>query len=148
MIPALEAKEEELAAATVKAKAEPDAEKVAQVKDLQKTLKDIQQKQDKEAKELKNVSEQLHKIVDTKEKVFEPTNPIDEDEKPKPDLTPFKKNLAKIQKEEDEKEEIIEARAEAKKAYPKNPAVEASEIAEEAAADAKMEKFKADYEAE
>jgi len=56
--------------------------------------------------------------------------------------------LAAIIKEEEAKEDFIEARKAKMDEYPKNPAVEAAEIAEEAAEEAKKEKFKEDFEAE
>merc|ERR1719375_3067959 len=68
--------------------------------------------------------------------------------KPKPDLTAFQANLAKIQKEEEEKEAEIEARKAAIKAYPKNPLVAAAEAAEEEHEKAMKAKFAAEKEAE
>lgn len=52
---------------------------------------------------------------------------------PKKDTSAYQKNLEKILKEEEEKEEFNEARKEKLKNVPKNPVVEASEIAEEQA---------------
>lgn len=54
--------------------------------------------------------------------------------------------MAAIIKEEEEKEEKIEARKAMLESYPKNPAVEASEIAQEAADEAAKQKYKDDFE--
>lgn len=64
------------------------------------------------------------------------------EQKPKPDLSAYKKNLAAIQKEEEEKEEFIEAQEAKKKEYPANPAVENAEAAEAAAEERKVEAAK------
>merc|ERR1712159_546855 len=92
------------------------------------------------------VAEKLHDLVDPKPK--EPNYTNDTEEKPKPDLTAFKKAMADINKEEEEKEAFIENRKAQQAAYPKNPAVEASEAAEEAAMARAVQKAKDDKEAE
>jgi len=73
-------------------------------------LKDIDAKQEKEVVALEKVKDTISKIVDGPAKVAKKVADVEDEEKPKPDLTPFKKNLAKIEKEEEEKEAIIEAR--------------------------------------
>lgn len=71
---------------------------------------------------------------------------MDKHVKPKKDLTPYQKNLEKILKEEEEKEQMIEERKEKLKNVPKNPVVEASEIAEEQAVEDMKSKRIQNYE--
>lgn len=92
----------------VKVEAAPDNEKFEKVKDLKKSLKDVEQKQEKEVKDLKRVQASIKSIVDP---ATEPaTEYTDKHIEPKPDTSAFKKNLAVIMKEEERKEEVIEAR--------------------------------------
>lgn len=133
MIEENEAKITELTDETTKVEAEPVKEKTEKVKDLEKTMKDIEQKQVKEEQSLRKVEAALHEIIDEKPKE-PPTDYGDKHVEKKPDTSEFKKNLAIIEKEEERKEEFIENRKAALEAIPKNPAVEAAEIAEEEAA--------------
>jgi len=75
-------------------------------------LNDVEVKQKKEENALEKVKDTITKIVDGPKEAKKPVDDVHDEEKPKPDLTPFKKNLAKIEKEEEEKEAIIEARKE------------------------------------
>jgi len=87
-------------------------------------------------------------MIDPKPKEADPTDKNPENQKPKPDLSAFKANLAKIEKEEEAREEFIENRKAEQAATPKNPFVEASELAEEAAAEAKAKALAAEVEAD
>lgn len=87
-------------------------------------------------------------MIDPKPKEADPTDLNPENQKPKPDLSAFKTNLAKIEKEEEAREQFLEDKAAEKAAYPKNPLVEASELAEEAAAEAKKKAMEAEIEAD
>lgn len=134
-----EAVVETLSHETVAVEAAPNNEKTDKLKDLQKSLKDIEAKQAKEEKDLRKVQAAIKSLVDPPK---EPeTDYADKHTEPKPDLTPFKKNLAKIEKEEEEKEEFIEKRKAALDSFPKNPLVEASEAAEEAHEEAMKKAF-------
>merc|ERR1719353_2269168 len=84
--------------------------------------------------------------------IVEPPKPAEPDPvshpMPKPDLTAFQANLAKIQKEEEEKEAEIEARKAAVKAIPPNPVVAAAEAAQEEHEKLEKAKFAAEKAAE
>lgn len=137
----------DLSTEVVKDDAEPVKEKSAKLKDLEKSLKDVDAKEAVEVKALDRVEKKIKALVDPP-KVEEEVDPADKHSEPKKDTSAFKKNLAAIMKEEEAKEDFIEARKAKMEEYPKNPAVEASEIAEAAAQEAKEQKFKDDYEAE
>merc|ERR1719353_103723 len=125
------------------AKSEEVKEKSQKVKDLEASLKDVEEKQAKEAGALDKVRAKIQAIV-------EPPKPAEPDpvSHPKPDLTAFQANLAKIQKEEEEKEAEIEARKAAVKAIPPNPVVAAAEAAQEEHEKLEKAKFAAEKAAE
>jgi len=127
------------------AKSEEVKEKSAKLKDLEASLKDVEEKQTKEVGALEKVRVKIASLVD-EPKPAEPdpvSHPL-----PKPDLSAFQANLAKIQKEEEEKEAEIEARKAAVKAIPPNPVVAAAEAAQEEHEKAMKAKFAAEKEAE
>lgn len=126
-------------------KNEEKKETAAKVKELQAELKAIDEKQGGEVKQLENVRNKIASIVDEKK---EPEADPIKNPKPKADLTAFQANMAKINKEEEEKEAIIQARKDAQAAFPKNPVVEAAEAAEEEHEAAMKAKFAAEKEAE
>jgi len=95
--------------AAVKEEAPPAAEKSEKVKDLEKSLKDVEVKQAKEAADLNKVRDKLVTMLDPKEVEKDPTK-FDAEPKKKPDLSAYKANLAKIEKEEEEKADFIEKR--------------------------------------
>ena len=151
MVPALEEKAEELKAESTKEEAEPKKEEDEKVKDLKKSLADVEAKKEKEVQALEKVRAKMSELIDPpKPKEEDPTSKVGfiDPEKKKPDTSAFKAALAKIEKEEEAKEAILEENAAKKAAYPKNPVVEQSEMAEEAAAEAAMAKLKADKAAE
>merc|ERR1719460_14983 len=127
------------------AKSEEVKEKSQKVKDLEASLKDVEEKQAKEAGALEKVRAKIQAIV-------EPPKPAEPDPvshpMPKPDLTAFQANLAKIQRRGREKEAEIEARKAAVKAIPPNPVVAAAEAAQEEHEKLEKAKFAAEKAAE
>jgi len=150
MIPALEEKQATLATETVAEDTGPANEETEKVKDLKKSLKSVEAQQKSEEIALDRVQDKLKSMFDEKPKEPEVdlTNPVMVEKKKKPDLSAFKANMAKIDAEEEEREKFLEDKAAAKAAEPKNPAVEASELAEEAAQEAKEKAAAAAKEAE
>jgi len=132
--------------------AEVNKEKEEKIKDLKKSLADVEQKQAKEVKALEAVRQTIASKVD-EPKAPEPVytdkhEPTAEEKAKAAKLDTYKAAVAQIEKEEEAKEAFLEARAAEKAAIPKNPVVEASEAAQEAADEAAFAKRKADYEAE
>lgn len=118
---------------TIETSAAVDNEVKAKVKDLKEQLAKVEEKEKEESTQLRKVRDKIAQIADTKEYKPDPTKKggFEDPEAKKPDDSEFKKNLAKIEKDEAEKEAKIEARKEALDNVPKNPVVEASEKAEE-----------------
>lgn len=106
MIDVNEAAVADLKTEVVKDDAEPVKEKTEKIKDLEKSLKDVNAKQAIEVKALDKVEAKLKALVDPK---VEEVDPTEKHVEPKPDTSAFKKNLAAIMKEEEEKEDFIEA---------------------------------------
>jgi REP element-mobilizing transposase RayT len=67
IIPALEARQKELNEATVEESAEPVRYNVEKVKDLQKSLADVNEKQNREVQALDRVRDHLHDLVEPEE---------------------------------------------------------------------------------
>jgi len=125
--------EEDLGAANsslkeAEAKSEENKEKTEKIKDLQTSMKEIVEKQEKEVVALDKVRAKIASIVDEPKPVE--ADPVS-NPKPKADLSAFQANLKKINDEEEKKEEEIEARKAAVKAIPANPVVAAAEKAQE-----------------
>merc|ERR1712238_624135 len=128
--------EEDLGAANsslkeAEAKSEENKEKTEKIKDLQTSMKEIVEKQEKEVVALDKVRAKIASIVDEPKPVE--ADPVS-NPKPKADLSAFQANLKKINDEEEKKEEEIEARKAAVKAIPANPVVAAAEAAQARAA--------------
>jgi hypothetical protein len=111
------------------AKNEEKKEKSEKIKDLEASLKEVVDKQEKEVVALDKVRAKIANIVDEPKPVE--ADPVS-NPKPKADLTAFQANLKKIEQEEEKKESEIEARKAAVKAIPPNPVVAAAEAAQEA----------------
>jgi myosin heavy subunit len=111
------------------AKNEEKKEKSEKIKDLEASLKEVVDKQEKEVVALDKVRAKIANIVDEPKPVE--ADPVS-NPKPKADLTAFQSNLKKIEQEEEKKEAEIEARKAAVKAIPPNPVVAAAEAAQEA----------------
>jgi hypothetical protein len=126
-------------------KNEEKKETEAKVKELKEQLKAIDDKQGGEVKALENVRAKISSIVDEKK---EPEADPIKNPKPKADLSAFQANMAKITKEEEEKENIIEAKKATQAAFPKNPVVEAAEAAQEEHEAAMKAQFAAEKAAE
>lgn len=75
-----------MATETVAEEAEPKKEKTEKVKDLEKSLKDVEAKQARENKALERVKAKLKEIVDP---TPEEEDPADPHPKPKKDLSAF-----------------------------------------------------------
>ena len=111
-----------------------DNETKEKVKALKEELAKVEEAKDTEVTQLKKVKDKLASIVDTKEYKPDLTKMkggFEDAPEKKPDLSAFKKNLAKIEAENEAKADAIEAREEMIKNVPKNPVVEAAEKAEE-----------------
>ena len=119
---------------TIETTAAVDNEVKAKVKDLKEQLAKVTEAETAESNQLKKVRDKISSMVDVKE--AEPGANmkgagLEGGEKKKADLSGYKENLAKIEKEEAEVEAKKEAREAAIANVPKNPVVEASEKAEE-----------------
>ena len=130
---AVKAEKGKLDATVIETTAAVDNEVKAKVKDLKEQLAKVEEQEATESNQLKKVRDKIAQVVDTKEYKPDPTKKggFEDPEAKKPDTSAFKANLAKIEKEEEEKEAKVEARKEAIKNVAKNPVVEASEAAEE-----------------
>lgn len=110
-----------------------DNEVKAKVKDLKEQLAKVNEQEAAESAQLRKVRDKLSSMLDVKE--AEPganmKGGFEGGDKKKADLSGYKENLAKIEKEEEEVEAKKEAREAAIANVPKNPVVEASEKAEE-----------------
>lgn len=142
--------EEDLGAANsslkeAEAKSEENKEKTEKIKDLQTSMKEIVEKQEKEVVALDKVRAKIASIVDEPKPVE--ADPVS-NPKPKADLSAFQANLKKINDEEEKKEEEIEARKAAVKAIPANPVVAAAEAAQEEHEKVMKAKFAAEKAAE
>lgn len=125
----LKVEKAELDSTVVASTAAVDAEVKAKVKDLKEQLAKVEETKAGESAQLKKVQKKITEMVDVKEPEPVMKGGLQDPEKKKPDLSGYKENLAKIEKEEAAKEDAIEARAEAIKNVPKNPVVEAAEKA-------------------